>query len=452
MKLKSEQLSDHRPHNIVVIQVDDLAWHQLGCQNQNGFYETPHLDALAQKGWRFSQAYSAAPICSASRAGLLTGLSPAKVGLEFVTKPSQAPFPTHTKLLQPPYTQELPSSIPTLGDRLAQAGYITGFVGKWHLTQGGVSYLAYGDTNGPRQRGFSWAQGQFGAHPYAYSDRTLKDYESGAFPTDGSSQAAVQFIRDNCHQPFYLHFASYFPHVPLYTPCRWLLEKYRHKNPSLTKQQITYAAMVESMDHYIGHILQELEQQSLASETLVIFTSDHGGDPRHDITGPYRGCKWTLYEGGIRVPFIIRWPQVLKPNQVCDQPVGGIDLMPTLCDLALIDQPETCDGTTLAPLLMAGDQIGRSVPLFWHFPYYHPKMGYQGTTPCAAIRSQDWKLIHFFEDQRSELYQLELDTAESNDLARQESKASSYLECQLFSELRQRDARWPQQNPDYLDF
>ena len=111
MKLKSEQLSDHRPHNIVVIQVDDLAWHQLGCQNQSGFYETPHLDALAQKGWRFSQAYSAAPICSASRAGLLTGLSPAKVGLEFVTKPSQAPFPTHTKLLQPSYTQKLPSSI-----------------------------------------------------------------------------------------------------------------------------------------------------------------------------------------------------------------------------------------------------------------------------------------------------------------------------------------------------
>ena len=126
--------------------------------------------------------------------------------------------------------------------------------------------------------------------------------------------------------------------------------------------------------------------------------------------------------------------------------------MPTLCDLALIDQPETCDGTTLAPLLMAGEKIGRSVPLFWHFPYYHPKMGYQGTTPCAAIRSQDWKLIHFFEDQRSELYQLELDTAESNDLARQESKTSSHLECQLFSELRQRDARWPQRNTDYLNF
>ena len=163
MRLRSEQLSDHHPHNIVLIQVDDLAWHQLGCQSQDGFYETPHLDALAQKGWRFSQAYSAAPICSASRAGLLTGLSPAKLGLEFVTKPSQAPFPTYTKLLQPPYTQELPSSIPTLGDRLAQAGYITGFVGKWHLTQGGVSYLAYGETNGPGQRGFAWSQGQFGA-------------------------------------------------------------------------------------------------------------------------------------------------------------------------------------------------------------------------------------------------------------------------------------------------
>ena len=129
MKLKSEQLLGHRPQNIVVIQVDDLAWHQLGCQDQSGFYETPHLDALAQKGWRFSQAYSAAPICSASRAGLLTGQSPARLGLEFVTKSSQATFPTHTKLLQPPYTQELPSSIPTLGDRLAQAGYITGFVG-----------------------------------------------------------------------------------------------------------------------------------------------------------------------------------------------------------------------------------------------------------------------------------------------------------------------------------
>ncbi len=449
---KLDKIWDHRPRNIVIIQVDDLAWHQIGCQNLSGFYETPNLDNLAREGWRFSQAYSAAPICSASRASLITGLSPAKLGLEFVTKPVQSSFPTHTKLIQPPYTQELPFSIPTLGDCLAEAGYITGFVGKWHLTQKGSSYLAYGDENGPEQRGFSWSQGQFGAHPYAHSDRTLKEYEPGSFPTDDSSQAAVQFIRNNSCRPFYLHFASYFPHVPLYTPCRWLLEKYQYKNPSLSKQQITYAAMVESMDHYIGQIFQELDRQNLTSETMIIFTSDHGGDPRHDTNGPYRGCKWTLYEGGIRVPFIIRWPKALKANLVCDYPIGGIDLMSTLCNLALIDQPEDQDGSTLTPLLSGESKIDRLAPLFWHFPYYHPKTGYQGTTPCAAIRIQNWKLIHFFEDQRSELYDLESDDIESKDLSRQESKISMDLEKQLFSCLKHRQARWPRHNPEYLDF
>ncbi len=443
---------DYRPRNIVVIQVDDLAWHHLGCQNPNSFYETPNLDNLAQRGWRFSQAYSAAPICSASRAGLMTGVSPAKLGLEFVTKPSRASFPTHTKLIQPSYPQELPFSTPTLGDYLSKAGYSTGFVGKWHLTQNGSSYLAYGDENGPEQRGFTWSQGQFGAHPYAYSDRDLKEYEPGMFPVDDSSKSAVQFIRDNSSRPFYLHFSSYFPHVPLHTPCKWLFEKYQSKNSSLTKEQIFYAAMVESMDYYIGHIFQELEYQNLSSETMIIFTSDHGGDPRHDTNCPHRGSKWTLYEGGIRVPFMISWPEVLKPEIICNDPIGGIDLMSTLCDLVNLVPPKGQDGTSLLPLLGGTDEIDRSTPLFWHFPFYHPSTGYQGTTPCSAIRVQNWKLIHFFEDQRSELYNLEVDVMECEDLSRRESKVSIDLEGQLLSILQRRGARLPRHNPEYLSF
>lgn len=442
-----------RPRNVLVIQVDDLGWHQVGCQDGGlGIHETPNLDRLAAGGMRFTRGYAAAPISSASRAALLTGQSPTRLHLEFVTAPDGKPSPTHTRLLQPSFPQELRPGVPTLGDQLTDAGYSTGFVGKWHLTQRGDRYLSYGDTNGPGQRGYSWTEGDFGAHPYTYEDHEFGAYPDGEYPRDRSSEAAVAFIRENRDRPFYLHFASYFPHVPVHTPCRWLYEKYQAKGPGLDAEKIAFGAFVETMDAYIGRVLDALDTHGLSDDTLVVFTSDHGPDPRHAVDGPFRGNKWTLYESGIRVPFFIRWPGVVEPGSTCDVPVTGSDLMPTLSDLTGAACPDTQDGASIAPLLTRSGPLQRTLPLYWHFPFYHPAIGYEGTLPCSALMVEDRKLVYFHEDRRSELYRLDLDPAETRDLAREEPALTRDLERQLHTILQACNARLPRPNPAYLDW
>ena len=442
-----------KPHNILLILVDDLHWSNVGAYGSD-FFETPSLDRLAREGWRFTDGYSAAPICSASRAGILTGCSPARLGFEFVSKPPDAEGPHHTKLRQPPHVAELASGLPTLGDAMRRAGYVTGHIGKWHLTQQHDRYLGYGKVNGPAQRGFDVVEEDRGAHPCNYAERGLGNYAEGEFPPDASSQAAVRFIHDHKGKPFFLKFASYFPHVPVHSPCGWLLDKYRKKSGGKAdEKRVAFGAFIETMDHYIGHVLDALDEAGLTENTLVWFVSDHGGEPPHAPGPPLRGSKWTLYEGGIRTPVLMRWPAHLAAGRVESTPVGGLDIMPTLCALTGQAAPEGQDGCDLSPLLLNQEPGVRAAPLFWHFPFYHPTKGcYEGTTPCSALRREHWKLIHFHEDQRSELYDLEQDIGETRDLARVRPDLLVELEDELFTLLNERGARFPEPNPAYLDF
>lgn len=441
-----------KPKNILLILVDDLGWANVGSYGSD-FFITPHLDRLAREGWRFTDGYSPAPICSASRAAILTGRSPARLGFEFVTKPAGARAPTHTKLLQPPYTAELLPGLPTLGDMMRRAGYVTGHVGKWHVTQQHDRYLGYGTINGPAQRGFDIAVEDRGAHPYTYAERGLGDYGMGEFPPDASSDAAVRFIHEHKDRPFFLKFASYFPHVPVHSPCGWLLDSYRAKGGGADEQRVQFGAFVETMDHYIGKVLDALDEAGVAEDTLVWFVSDHGGEPPHAMAPPLRSGKWTLFEGGIRTPVLIRWPTRMAQGRVESSLVSGLDIMPTLCALTGQAAPEGQDGCDLSSLLLEQRPLVRETPLFWHFPYYHPtKKRYEGTAPCSALRQDCWKLIHFHEDRRSELYNLEVDIGETTDLARVHPDRLVALESELFALLNDRDARLPQENRAYLDY
>ncbi|MBX7106251.1 MAG: sulfatase [Gemmataceae bacterium] len=447
------------PWNFVVILVDDLGWNDLSCQGSR-FYKTPHIDRLAGQGTRFTQGYAAASICSPTRAALLTGRSPARLGITdwiragFQRAPGESTTPDPnryvggpaSKLLCPANPYRLELSELTIAELLKSRGYSTGYIGKWHLGDEGWY---------PEQQGFDINRGgcDYGQPPSyfdPYSNNrlpgipTLAARKKGEFLTDREADEAAKFIADHKAGRFYLQIAPYAVHTPLMAKPE-VIEKYKGKGVGEQKNAV-YAGLVESVDDLVGSVLKSLDGAGIADRTIVVFTSDNGGlvGPTHN--GPLRSGKGYAYEGGLRVPWIIRWPGVTPAGTISDQMITSVDLFPTVAEIAGIpipDQP-TLDGRSQAPYLRAPKNQPTDRSLVWHFPHYRHAPG-----PYSILRQGDWKLIYYWEGPARELYNLKDDPAESKDLAKDQEARIGAMSESLMKELQSMGARLPRSNPSY---
>ncbi len=394
-----------RPLNFLFILADDLGWSQTGCYGST-FYETPHIDRLAAEGLRFTDAYAACPVCSPTRAGIMTGKYPARLHLtDFI--PGN-PFPDRP-LVQPEWTKYLKLEETTLAERLRQAGYATANFGKWHLSK--TKRPPESEPWNPHRQGFD-------EYMVTYKPARSQDPENDAHNVAAITQKAVDFMQRNKDRPFFLYVTHNSIHDPLMEK-KSLVEKYRAKDGSEKPQNTpVVGAMIETLDHSVGTLLAKLEQLGLSDNTVVIFFSDNGGLARDAAQTPLRGGKATLWEGGIRVPFIVRWPGVVRPGTKCAVPVISTDFYPTILEIAGIGCGNTADGKSLLPLLTGAGELERDA-IYWHYPHYHTA----GDGPSGAVRLGDYKLIERYEkslrgaEGAFELYFLKQDPAEQDDLA-----------------------------------
>jgi arylsulfatase A-like enzyme len=420
--------NDERPPNVVVILADDLGWSDLGCYGAD-LHETPHLDRLAQQGVRFTSAY-AASICSPTRAALMTGKHYARLHMTIWYEGSLKPDLDHA-LVPPATVSNLPLEETTLAERLQQHGYLTALVGKWHLGDAGH----YPETQGfdINVGGTHWGAPPTYSNPYRGDKRFggelryvphLEWGKGGEYLTDRLTDEALKVIDGAGERPFFLYLAHHAVHTPIEAKAE-LVEHYRRKlSPQMRHQNAAYAAMVHSLDESVGRVLKRLDERGLTDRTLVVFLSDNGGhvmpfdDQKVTNNAPLRSGKGSLYEGGVRVPLMIRWPGVATPGAVCDEPVCVMDLLPTIGAAASPSSSETwqaVDGQSLVPLLKEPTARLDRDALYFHYPHYYPT-----TTPAGAIRQRDWKLLEYFEDDRVELYDLGNDLGEKRDLAASE--------------------------------
>jgi len=445
-----------RPPNVVVILMDDLGWADLGA-NGRAFHQTPHLDALAREGVRFTAAYAAAPVCSPTRSAMLTGKHPARLHLTDWL-PGRPDRPDQ-KLARPVIQRALPLAEITLAEALQPAGYVCGHVGKWHLG---------GDGFGPREQGF--AVNIAGDHtgtplsyfaPFQRDGRFMPGLEQapeGEYLTDRLTTEAERFMESNRDRPFFLYLAHYAVHIPMQAKAD-LIEKHRARLPTGPQTNAIYAAMIESMDDSVGRVLQKLNDLGLATNTVVIFTSDNGGlatleGPETPATSnaPLRKGKGYLHEGGLRVPLLVRWPGTVAAGRVVNTPVTSMDFFPTVIELAGLPPPGRSDGMSLVPLLQGEGTLARTA-LHWHYPHYSNQARSPGAPagggPGAAMRAGQWKLIQHFESGRHELYNLSEDIGEANNLADALPDKVVELGKQLHAWQNNVRAQWPTQNPDF---
>ncbi len=409
---------DPKP-NLVFILADDLGWTDLGCYGSR-YYETPHIDRLAEEGMRFVNGYTCGPNCQPTRAALMSGQYGPRTGV--YTVGSIERFNWRSRSLRPvDNVTALPLDRVTIAQALKAAGYATGMFGKWHLGQK--------DQYHPGRRGFDEAIVSAGRH-FDFRTNPKVKYPPGTYLADFLTDKAVDFIRRHRREPFFLYLPHFGVHSP-YQAKKELIAKFRDKPPAGGHHRPTYAAMIASVDQSVGRVLAVLDELKLSENTLVIFSSDNGGVGgylREGIKGgtvtdnaPLRGGKGMLYEGGIRVPYIFHWPGVIRPGQTCDTPINSVDLYPTLLELAGAKPPagQTLDGLSYARLLVGrGEQELAREAIYWHFPgYLGAGEGTWRTTPVGVIRAGDWKLMEFFEDGRRELYNLREDVGERKDLA-----------------------------------
>lgn len=455
-----------RPPNFVVVLVDDLGWTDLACTGSK-YYETPNIDRLASQGMKFTSAYAACAVCSPTRAAVMTGRYPARVGITdwirarfqggYVPKPGER-LPDYVpnydglsrKLLCPrnPFWMELDEV--TIAEALKPAGYRPGYVGKWHLGM---------DDWYPEKQGFDFNAGGCDlGHPPSYFDPyynkqqghipTLKPRRQGEYLTDREVDEAVHFIKENRDRPFFLQMGHYAVHTPLQGK-EDLVAKYEAKQKTNHKNA-KYAAMVHSVDQATGRIMQTLDELNLADKAVVIFTSDNGGlAPYATDNTPLRAGKGFPYEGGIRVPAIIRWPGVVKAGSACDVPITSIDYFPTILAAAEQKPPagRVIDGQNLMPLLTQTGPLQREA-IFWHFPHYRGRKN--AIVPYSIIRAGDWKLIKRYEGKTFELFNLKDDLGEQHDLAEKMPKKVKELDAKLVAHLKHCGAKLPKDNPDYV--
>ena len=428
--------------NIVVIMADDLGWRDLHCYG-NAQIDTPFLDRLAAEGMRFTDAYAAAPVCSPTRAAMMTGLAPARLRLTNHAPGNPDGFSLPGSDLQEPETvRHLALSSTTIAERLSAAGYATGHVGKWHLSYvnpRGTEKLDQHDFY-PEKQGFDVNIGgnSSGGPPSYFSpyrNPTLKDGAAGEYLPQRLADEAMNFVRSNRGRPFFLNWWPYSVHYPMQAPAE-LIAKYRQRQG--VKDPV-YAAMIEGMDAAIGRFLKQLDAAGLRDNTLILFKSDNGG--YNGDNRPLRGFKGTLYEGGIRIPWIVRWPGRVLAGSMCSTPVISMDCYPTLLEAAGLP-PATgtpLDGRSLIPLLEQKPGFDRDA-IFFHYPNYafHKK-----NRLGSAIREGDFKLIKYYDNGDLELYRLSSDIAEAVNLSQQHPEVVRRLKAKLDAWLRQTDARLP---------
>ena len=450
--------------NVLFILADDLGYMDVGANNPHTFYETPNIDSLAKKGMRFSSGYAACPVCSPTRASILTGKYPPRTGItDYIGGPEPSPhYRKNTKLLPAPYQEYLSLSETTLATAFKAQGYSTFFAGKWHL--GPEGYW-------PENQGFDMNIAGCGwGHPKTYfspyGNPKLADGPEGENLPHRLAMETVKFIEANRNKPFLAYLSFYSVHTPLEARDD-LVKKYETKaktlKPSgpefglegkskvrLVQSHPVYAGMIEAMDSGIGEVLAAVDRLGLASNTIVVFTSDNGGlstaegQPTSNL--PLRGGKGWLYEGGIREPLIFYVPGVTKSGSVNDTPVVTTDYFPTLLALAgLPPLPQQhVDGVSLEPLIK-GQMLPHHDPLFWHYPHY----GNQGGAPGGAVRDGDWKLIEWYEDGRLELFNLRNDIGETNNLAASNPDKVMEMHEQLIRWRQEVGAIMPKPNPKF---
>lgn len=435
---------EEQPWNFVFILIDDLGWTDLASYGSS-FYETPNLDALAASGIRFTNAYATGPICSPTRASLMTGKYPATLKItDWIPGRRQWQW---AKLLVPEFNQQLPLEEVTLAEALKPAGYVSASIGKWHI--GGEGYY-------PTEQGFDLnIAGTHRGYPpnyfSPYQIPTLEGGEEGEFLTERLTEEAERFMEDNRDRPFFLYLTHFTVHTPLQAK-QDVIDKYETKaDPEAAQRHPVYAAMVESMDESVGQILEQIEKLGIAEKTIVLFASDNGGliyegSRKESVTSnvPLRAGKGHLYEGGIRVPMIVRWPGVTEPGTVVDVPVTSADFFPTILEMADLPESAGVDGESLVPLLRQSGTLGRE-SIFWHYPHYSN----QGGEPSGAIRRGDYKLIELYRDGKLELYNLRNDIGEENDLAEQLPNRAGQLHRSLKKWRVGVGAAMPKENPDY---
>ncbi|MEM9526499.1 MAG: sulfatase [Bacteroidota bacterium] len=432
------------PSNIVFILVDDLGWMDLGVQG-NKWYPTPNIDRLAAQGIRFTDAYAASPVCSPSRAAMMSGISGARTGItDFI--------PGHWRPYEELYvptnrTQYLPSSYQTYAESLKEGGYTTAYFGKWHLGWDPQKHS-------PQAQGFDTAhvQGGWGhfVPPIKFTPKYPKAKE-GDYLTDLLTDMTIDFITEQQDTNFLVVCSHFAVHVPLEAPDEMVDAAGKRAQPTDRTYNPTYVAMVEAVDQGVGRILAALDSLGLSESTLVIFGSDNGGlrqifNKSDDVIAtsnlPLRDEKGTLYEGGIRVPFLLRQPGTIPAGTVSSEPVTGLDLYPTLLVAAQLPAIDSLDGHALQPLW----EVGLSFPerqLFFHYPHYHH------SRPAAAIREGDYKLIRFFDQEQPELYNLKQDIGEKNDLSTTAPEISGRLLADLNHWLSETKAPLPKDNPNF---
>ncbi len=459
LKLFANGNTDKKP-NIVLILVDDLGWIDTGCYGSK-YYETPNIDKLAADGMRFTDAYAACAVCSPTRAAVMTGRYPARLGVtdwirsrfqggkipENKKNPTEYVGGKNKKLLCPPNALWMELEEITIAEALKPAGYTSCHIGKWHLGA---------DDWYPDRQGFDFNVGgcDFGQPPTYFDPYyrkgqgeipTLEPRRNGEYLTDREADEAVKFIHNHKDKPFFLYMAHYTVHTPIQAK-KNLIEKYKLKPPTNQKHP-TYAAMIESLDDAVGRICSALDDLDLAENTIIFFTSDNGGLLGPTNNAPLRSGKGFPYEGGIREPLIVRWPKVIKPGTVSHEPVTSVDYFPTICQAADVPLPNDrdIDGVSLLNHLKSNGtkELNRHA-LYWHFPHYRGNV-----VPYSIIREGSWKLIKRYEGKPFELFNLKSDISEENDLSQIYPTKTRQLDAKLRRWLRLTSAKMPKLNPNY---
>jgi arylsulfatase A len=426
----------HDKLNVVFFLIDDLGWNDLGCYGST-YYQTPHIDSLAEQGIRFTDGYAACNVCSPTRAAIMTGKYPARLLLT-QWLPSGRWSASGNKMREGRYLSNLPLEEVTIAEAMREAGYRTAFMGKWHL---GTETYYY-----PEHQGFdvNVAGRDYGApgsyfYPFEGSwkipttGKVLRKEsplsgKKGDYLVDRLAEEAEQFIRDSADEPFFLMLSHYAVHSPLQgKPDK--VARYEKVATDRRQGKPAYAAMVESVDDSVGRVMRTLRELHLDDKTLVIFTSDNGGFAKATDNSPLRANKGSNYEGGIRVPVIIKWPGKTRPASISDQPVISTDFYPTI--LAATGQNlrphQHIDGKSLVPILSGNGNLDRDA-IYWHYPHYnqHPQ-----SFPSGVVRAGDWKLIESYETGELSLYNLADDVGETNDLSKKELAKVRQLQNQL---------------------
>jgi arylsulfatase A len=439
-----------RPPNVIFFLIDDWGWTDGGTFGSK-FYETPNIDRLAREGMKFTQAYAACTVCSPTRAAVMTGKYPARLHLTDWIAGHNRPF---AKLKIPDWQMHLPLEETTIAEALKVRGYATAIFGKWHL--GNEEFF-------PDKQGFDvnfggCSVGAPRSYFPPYGVPNITDEKPGEMLSDRLTREAIKFIETNRDRPFYVYFPHYAVHQPIAGKPE-VIAKYRQKLETQKSNHTNpvYAALVESVDDSVGAVLRRLAELNLADNTVIFLTGDNGGlsgtvnsqgwregPTRND---PLRLGKGSAYEGGVRVPLVVKWPGVTKPGSVNEStPVISVDYFPTILQMAgaPAPRPGAVDGETIVPLLQGRTALQRDA-IFWHYPHYHPG----SATPYSAIREGDWKLIEFYEDRHLELYNLRAEIGEKTELSGRHPDVAARLRAKLDAWRVAVGAQEPTPNPKY---